>query len=245
MSEFASITIQSGNDFVTFTPQEYSIDWSSLAGPDSGRSQDGTMHINWILRKTTKLEVKLPPHKYNDPLYRRILSLIQGQENLKVTFYDYMSQKRRENVLMYCSETSAGYSFKGLVNDVSFELIEMKGDTSVPHIPAQPIPVTGEWTITFNNYIDGYDAGGEWDVLGHSVFFTFKSNGIQYDYMYWSSEGEPSESNFFYNSHESYNYDSGWGQNLRTVLTDTDPATVFTGDWAGFLAANATVTHNT
>lgn len=245
MSEFASITIQSGNDIVTFTPQEYSIEWSSLAGPDSGRSQDGTMHINWILRKTTKLEVKLPPHKYNDPLYRRILSLIQGQDNLKVTFYDYMKQERRQEVLMYCSETSAGYSFKGLVNDVSFELIEMKGDTSVPHIPAQPIPVTGEWTITFSPGTEGYGSG-EWDVIGQSVFFTFKSNGIQYDYMYWSSVGEPSESDFFYNSTLVKDYSEGWVNTAyRTVYTDTDPATVFTGEWANFLAAYATVTHNT
>lgn len=134
MSTFASITIQSGNDSVNFTPQEYSIEWDSLAGPDSGRSIDGTMHINWILRKTTKLEIKLPPHKYNDPDYRRILSLIQGQENLLVTFYDYLSQTQRPNVKMYCSQTSAGYTYKGLVTDVSFELIQMDGETTVSHV---------------------------------------------------------------------------------------------------------------
>ena len=246
MSILAPITVTSGNDTLTFLPAECKIDYDSLAGPDSGRSADGHMHINWILRKTTKLEIKLPPHRYDDPMYCSLFSLIQGQENIKVTFYDYISRDTRIDVLMYCSQTNAGYYYKGLITDASFELIDMWGETSVPHIQPGPIvPIVGEWTITFNNYIEGFDAGS-WDVLGSSVFFPFKSNSIYYEYMYWSSEGEPSESNFFYNSHESYNYADGWEvQNFRTVLTDTDPATVFTGDWAGFLAANATVTHNT
>lgn len=123
-----NITIsRTGVSPVTFAPADYKITFDSLAGPDSGRSIDGTMHINWILKKTTKLEVTLPPHKYNDPDWAKILAIVQGQDALQVTFYDYMSHTTVPHT-MYCSQSNAGYYYKGLVNDVSFELMEMKGE---------------------------------------------------------------------------------------------------------------------
>lgn len=126
MSAFNSITITntSTSTSKTFIPAEYKVDYDSLSGPDSGRSMDGTMHINWIKRKLVKLEVTLPPHKYNDTTYNSIFGLIQGYETLNVTFYDYL-EKQTKTVKMYCSQTSAGYSYLGLVTDASFELIQM------------------------------------------------------------------------------------------------------------------------
>lgn len=126
MSTFNSITITntSTSTTKTFVPAELKIDYDSLSGPDSGRSMDGTMHINWLKSKLVKLEVTLPPHKYNDTNYNSIFGIIQGQSTLSVTFWDYMD-KQTKTLTMYCSQTSAGYTYKEMVNEATFELIQM------------------------------------------------------------------------------------------------------------------------
>ena len=126
MSTFNSITIvnTSTTATVTFVPAELKIDYDSFSGADSGRSSDGTMHISWIKRKLVKLEVTLPPHKYSDTTYNSIFNIIQGQETLNVTFFDY-STGTTQTLQMYCSQTSTGYTYLEYVNDASFELIQM------------------------------------------------------------------------------------------------------------------------
>lgn len=152
MSTFNSITISSNGDVLTFVPAEYEIDYDSLSGADSGRSSDGTMHISWILRKVTKLTVKLAPHKYSDPLYYGLFSLIQGQV-FDVTYFDYLSQTTKTKS-MYCSQTNVGYTYKELVNDAGFELIEMSGESTVPHI------TTTSYIITVTAGTGGSVSGG-------------------------------------------------------------------------------------
>lgn len=126
MSNIGSITIlnTSTSQTVTFVPAELKIDYDSFSGSDSGRSADGTMHISWIKRKLAKLEVTLPPHKYNDSKYCNIFKLVQGQETLSVTYYDYHDGTTQTKTF-YCSQTSAGYTYLDYVNDASFELIQM------------------------------------------------------------------------------------------------------------------------
>ena len=137
------INIHNGANEYPFYPADFKISYDSLAGPQSGRSIDGEMHIDWILRKVTKLEITLPPHKYDDPTFSYIAQAIQGQI-VTVDFFDYLSQTYRTDVEMYCSQVSAGYSYKGLVNEVSFELIEMEGEN------AWDIPTITLYTITVN-----------------------------------------------------------------------------------------------
>ena len=141
------------SNYKEFEPAEYKIDYDSLAGPQSGRSIDGSMNIDWILRKITKLEVTLPPHKFDDATYSYIAQLIQGQV-VKVDFFDYLSQTKRTNVEMYCSQISAGYSYKGMVMDVSFELIEMTGEN------AWNIPTITLYTVSLSAGTGGSATGG-------------------------------------------------------------------------------------
>ena len=185
VTQYHEIEIKSGNDIIKFTPASYTVDYQTLVGPDSGRTMDGTLVISdWILRKTTKLSVTLPPHFREDPLYSRIFSYVQGQV-VKVTFYDYMAHTNRSLVEMYCSETSMGWSYKGMVNDASFELIEMKGISTIPtHITS----IT-QYTITAT-----VDPVGGGTVSGAGTYY--KDSGCTitatpatgYHFSHWGSD---------------------------------------------------------
>ena len=149
MSTQYDITIKSpisggGYDEITFVPADYTINYDSLAAANSGRTANGLMRLDWKLRKLVKLTVKLPPHKPNDVHYSTILSLVQGQI-ISVTYYDYLKHNTTTED-MYCSKTSAGYTYMGMVEDVGFELIAMNGTTTVPHIDLT------EYTATWVNY---------------------------------------------------------------------------------------------
>lgn len=127
------IEITSGQDTINFVPASYDIDYQSLASEDSGRTRDSSMKLQFLARKITKITISLPPHKRTGNKYARIFSYCQGQE-VTVSFYDYLSHTTRTGVAMYCSETSAGYSYKDMVVDATFELIEMQGTNTVPHV---------------------------------------------------------------------------------------------------------------
>ena len=144
MSTFNQIKITSSGDTITFIPQEYRIDYDSLAGQDSGRLASGKMTVNWILRKIVKLTITLPPHLSNDIKYSTILSLIQGQV-FTVQYYDYLSHTTKSEQF-YCSKTSAGYYFMGMLTDVSFELTAIDGLATVPHVDLT------EYTVTWKNW---------------------------------------------------------------------------------------------
>ena len=44
-----------------FAPQSLKVGYESLATEDSGRSDDGVMHITWVLNRVRKLEIGLKP----------------------------------------------------------------------------------------------------------------------------------------------------------------------------------------
>ena len=44
-----------------FAPQSLKVGYESLATEDSGRSDDGVMHITWVLDRVRKLEIGLKP----------------------------------------------------------------------------------------------------------------------------------------------------------------------------------------
>ena len=167
MPHTAEITIKSGADTVSFVPADYQITYDSLAGKDSGRSADGHMHISWILRSITKIEITLPPHELSSILFTRVLGLVQGQE-YKITYYDYLEHRWVSEMDVYTSTTSAGYSYKGIVNDVSFEAIAMMGLTSVPHFN----PTVGTISTAVSPTGAGSVTGGGTYALGATATLT-------------------------------------------------------------------------
>ena len=61
----------------SFAVQSLKVNLESLAAEDSGRTDDGVMHINWVLRRIRKVEVKLPPCDASTA--SSLLALVQGQ----------------------------------------------------------------------------------------------------------------------------------------------------------------------
>ena len=52
------------------------VDLESLASEDSGRTDDGVMHINWVLKKIRKVFIEMPPSITAD--IAPLLSAVQG-----------------------------------------------------------------------------------------------------------------------------------------------------------------------
>ena len=52
------------------------VDLESLASEDSGRTDDGVMHINWVLKKIRKVEIQVAPSITAD--IAPLLSAVQG-----------------------------------------------------------------------------------------------------------------------------------------------------------------------
>lgn len=117
---------------VKFTPKDVNVKIDSLADENSGRTQDGVMHINWVWNKIRKLEIVLPPME-GDKL-SKILSAVQGRVYY-ITYFDVLDnqwQTRR----VYTSNTSAdcysGIYYCGLWQDAKFSAIEIAGENDDP-----------------------------------------------------------------------------------------------------------------
>lgn len=108
-----------------YTPKSLNCIYDSLASENSGRSDDGKMHIKWVRRYITKLEIVMPPMKAAD--VGALLAAVQGQ-TVSVQYYDLRTSAFR-TVDMYCSTSNSdfysGILYNGLVNGVSFNLIEI------------------------------------------------------------------------------------------------------------------------
>ena len=68
-----------------FAAKNIKVGFESLAGSDSGRTEDGIMHINWIYRRIRKVEIEMPPITAEE--VSRLLSLVQGKE-YSLTYFD-------------------------------------------------------------------------------------------------------------------------------------------------------------
>ena len=178
-----------------FVPSDYQISYDSLAAANSGRLANGDMRLDWKLRRINKLSVKLPPHKPDDVTYSSILSFIQGQV-INVTYYDYLIHDT-VNEDMYCSKTSAGYTYMGLVEDVGFELVAMKGTNTVTHIILTP------YTVTWKNW-DGTVLATDTVISGNTPSYSgatpTRPTTAQYSYTFsgWSPTPGPISSDTIY-----------------------------------------------
>lgn len=99
--------------------------FDSLASEDSGRTDDGKMHITWIKPKLRKWEIELRPCSSTEAY--NVLSKVQGKI-YSLTIWD-ISSNSEVTVQCYTSN-SQGDCYSGVLHDglwqgVSFSAIEV------------------------------------------------------------------------------------------------------------------------
>lgn len=168
MANTAYITITSAGQQLTFTPADLKITYESLAGEDSGRTDDGVMHIDWKLRKIPKLDITLPPHAITDANYNRILSYVQGQV-YTINYYDYIAGQRK-SIDVYTSSTAlnwySGVVLDGTVTGESFTAIAMEGEANIPHGTQLSTPIISRSVNTVS-----------WGAVTHATSYTVDLDG--------------------------------------------------------------------
>lgn len=114
-----------GKPIVSF--QECTVQFDSLADENSGRTEDGVMHINWIWRVIRKVNVKLPPLSQEE--IGEIMGLVQGQE-YDLTYLDPI--KGIHTIHCYTSNSSvdcqSGVLYGGFWVGAAFNAIEIAGE---------------------------------------------------------------------------------------------------------------------
>ena len=112
----------------TFAVQSLKVSLESLAAEDSGRTDDGVMHINWVLRRIRKVQIQLPPCESAE--VAALLDLVQGKE-YSLTYFDPLTGGQN-TITAYTSNSSAdcysGILYNGLWQGVSFNAIEVGGE---------------------------------------------------------------------------------------------------------------------
>lgn len=111
-----------------FEAKSLRVNYESLSGEDSGRTDDGVMRINWIFKKVRKVEIEMPPMKNSD--LSKLLSLVQGQE-YSLTYFDPLDNAEK-TIQVYTSNSKtdlySGMILKGLWQGVAFNAIELAGE---------------------------------------------------------------------------------------------------------------------
>ena len=104
------------------------VDLESLASEDSGRTDDGVMHINWILKKIRKVFIEMPPSITTD--IAPLLSAVQGQ-TYSLTYFDPLDNAEK-TITAYTSKGSSslysGVLHNGLWLGTQFNAIEGGGE---------------------------------------------------------------------------------------------------------------------
>ena len=104
------------------------VDLESLASEDSGRTDDGVMHINWILKKIRKVFIEMPPSITTD--IAPLLSAVQGQ-TYSLTYFDPLDNAEK-TITAYTSKGSSslysGVLYNGLWQGTQFNAIEVGGE---------------------------------------------------------------------------------------------------------------------
>lgn len=60
-----------------FSPKSLKVNFESLASEDSGRTNDGIMHVSFVLSRIRKIEITMPPCTVDNA--SKILNLVQGK----------------------------------------------------------------------------------------------------------------------------------------------------------------------
>lgn len=111
-----------------FLAKSLVVGFESLAGPNSGRTDDGIMHIDWVFRKIRKIEIEMPPMTAAE--VSQLLSLVQGQE-YEIIYFDPLANAEKM-IGAYTSNSSSqlysGVIRNGLYQGVAFSAIELAGE---------------------------------------------------------------------------------------------------------------------
>ena len=104
------------------------VDLESLASEDSGRTDDGVMHINWVLKKIRKVQIELPPSTAD--VFAPLLAAVQGQ-TYSLTYFDPLANAEK-TITAYTSKGSSslysGILYNGLWQGTQFNAIEVGGE---------------------------------------------------------------------------------------------------------------------
>lgn len=108
-----------------YSPKSLKITYDSLATANSGRSDNGTMVINWVRTNIRKVEIEMPPMKLSE--LSDLLSAVSGKK-YNMTFRDIRTNSE-VTVQMYTSNTQgdcySGVLHGGLYHGVQFSAIEV------------------------------------------------------------------------------------------------------------------------
>lgn len=132
--KFAVSATQNGT-YTEFDAKSIQYTFESLATSDSGRTDDGVMHITWVKRKIRKFNITMPPIKYADITRssKNPLLLVQGKEYYIKIFDPSTSNSTFEIYHVYTSnssgETYNGVLYDGLWTGIAFNAIELGGDS--------------------------------------------------------------------------------------------------------------------
>ena len=111
-----------------YVAKSIKVDLDSLASEDSGRTDDGVMRINWVLKKIRKVQIELPPSIADD--FAPLLRAVQGQI-YSLTYFDPMDNAEK-TITAYTSKGSSslysGVLYNGLWQGTQFNAIEVGGE---------------------------------------------------------------------------------------------------------------------
>ena len=108
-----------------YKPKSLKVTYDSLATANSGRSDDGTMHITWVRENIRKIEIEMPPMTMS--ALSALLTAVSGQ-TYTITIHDPKSNAETQ-VSVYTSNTEgecySGVLHGGLYQGVQFSAIEV------------------------------------------------------------------------------------------------------------------------
>lgn len=108
-----------------YKPKSLKVTYDSLATSNSGRSDDGTMHITWVRRNIRKIDIEMPPMTMS--ALSSLLTAVSGQ-TYTITIHDPKANAE-QNISVYTSnsegECYSGVLHNGLYQGVQFSAIEV------------------------------------------------------------------------------------------------------------------------
>ena len=111
-----------------YKAQSIKVNLESLASEDSGRTDDGVIHINWVLKKIRKVQIELPPSTAD--VFAPLLAAVQGQ-TYSLTYFDPLANAEK-TITAYTSKGSSslysGVLYNGLWQGTQFNAIEVGGE---------------------------------------------------------------------------------------------------------------------
>lgn len=108
-----------------YKPKSLKVTYDSLATANSGRSDNGTMHITWVRTNIRKIEIEMPPMTISAA--SALLAAVSGQ-TYNITIHDPKSNAEAQ-ISVYTSNSQAdcysGVLHGGLYQGLQFSAIEV------------------------------------------------------------------------------------------------------------------------